>query len=55
MVVTLKKPASRKSIKLMYQDTTEGKKETADTESVTYQCVWSAQLVEQQKLLNLHS
>jgi len=39
----------------MYQDTTEGKKETAGTESVTYQCVCSIQLVDRQKLLNSHS
>jgi hypothetical protein len=54
MVVTLKKPARRKSKKLLYQDTTEGKKETAGTKSVTYQCVCSIQLVERQKLLNSH-
>jgi hypothetical protein len=44
MVVTLKKLAGRKSKKLMYQNPTEGKEETAGTESVTYQCVCSINL-----------
>ena len=51
----LKKPISTKSKKFMYHHKTEGKKETAGTDSVTYLCVCSTQLVERQKLLNAHS
>jgi hypothetical protein len=40
--ITLKKPTNSKSIKFMYQDTIEGKKETASTEPVTYRCVCAA-------------